>query len=275
MKIPITKLSGAGNDFIIIDNRDGKVTPTTEFISKVCARRLSVGADGLLLVEQPHDPTAADFRMRYFNADGGEVESCGNGARCIARFAFLNGIVGERTRFETLAGIYDAEILGDRVRVRMGDPRDVRLRFPLTLSEGTFTVDYANTGVPHVVFFVDDLDATDVVAMGRQTRYHRDFAPAGTNANFVSVTDSRTLRIRTYERGVEDETLACGTGSIAAALVAALQGTVSSPVTLHTQGGFVLGVHFDIENGAATNVRLEGDARVIYHAELQPDAWQY
>jgi len=273
--IPFSKLSGAGNDFIIIDNRDGQFTPTAEFIAKICARRLSVGADGLLLVEKPSDPARADFRMRYFNADGGEVESCGNGARCIARFAHLRGIVGERARFETLAGIYEAEILGDRVRVRMGDPRDVRLAFPLTLAEGTFLVDFANTGVPHVVFHVDDLDAVDVVGLGRQTRYHRDFAPAGTNANFVTVTDAHTLRIRTYERGVEDETLACGTGSIAAAVVTALGGKVSPPVTVETRGGFVLGVHFDLEEGRATNVRLEGDARVVYHAELQPEAWRY
>lgn len=275
MKIPFMKLSGAGNDFVIMDNRDGKLTATPEFVVKVCARRLSVGADGLLLVEKPSDPSQADFRMRYFNADGSEAESCGNGARCISRFAHVNGIVGEKTRFETLAGIYDAEILGERVRVRMSDPRDARLAFPLTLNEGTFTVDFANTGVPHVVFRVDDLDATDVFGMGRQTRYHKDFAPAGTNANFASVVDEHTLRIRTYERGVEDETLACGTGSIAAALVSAMAGKVSSPVTVRTQGGFELGVYFDLADGKATNVRLEGDARVVYHAELQPDAWQY
>lgn len=275
MKIPFSKLSGAGNDFIVIDNRDGKVNPTSEFVAKVCARRLSVGADGLLLVEKPHDPSQADFRMRYFNADGGEVESCGNGARCISRFAFLKGIVGEKTRFETLAGLYEAEILGERVRVRMGDPHDVRLGLPLTLAEGVFRVDFVNTGVPHVVFFVEDLDATDVVGLGRQTRYHSDFAPAGTNANFVRVVDEQTLRIRTYERGVEDETLACGTGSVATAVVAALRGKVSVPVTIHTRGGFVLGVHFDRKGDLITNVRLEGDARLVYEGDLLPEAWQY
>lgn len=275
MKIPFSKLSGAGNDFIVIDNRDGKVNPTAQFVAKVCARRLSVGADGLLLVERPRDPRQADFRMRYFNADGGEVESCGNGARCISRFAYLKGIVGEKTRFETLAGLYEAEILGERVRVRVGDPKDVRLGFPLILAEGVFRVDFVNTGVPHVVFFLEDLDATDVVGLGRQTRYHSDFAPAGTNANFVRVVDEHTLRIRTYERGVEDETLACGTGSIAAAVVAALRGKVSVPVTLHTRGGFVLGVHFDRKGNVITDVRLEGDARLVYEGELLPEAWQY
>jgi diaminopimelate epimerase len=273
--IPFEKLSGAGNDFVVVDNRDGRLDPTSEFVAKVCARRLSVGADGLLLVEKPDDAGAADFRMRYFNADGGEVETCGNGARCIARFAYRHGIAPATMRFETLAGIYGAQVLGERVKVQMSDPKDVRLAVPLSLREGEFTVACVNSGVPHVVFVVDDADGVDVVGLGRQTRYHRDFAPVGTNANFVQVVDAQTLRVRTYERGVEDETLACGTGAIASAVTLAMMGRVSPPVAVRTQGGFTLAVHFRLSGGVPSDVHLEGDARLIYAGEVHPDAWRY
>ena len=153
--------------------------------------------------------------MRYFNADGGEVDTCGNGARCISKFAYVNGIVSEKMCFETNAGIYDSEIVGSDVKVRMSDPFDIRLNFPLQLKDGVHNVCFANSGVPHVIFFVEDLEGTDIVYLGRQTRYHDDFKPAGTNANFIRIRDAQTIDIRTYERGVEDETLACGTGSIA------------------------------------------------------------
>jgi len=272
-KIPFMKLSGAGNDFVIIDNRHS-VIPENEvdFIMKVCARRVSAGADGLLLVE---NSDVADFKMRYFNSDGSEAETCGNGARCISRFAYVNGIVSENMRFETKAGIYEAEIIGDNVRVSMSDPTTVRLNFPLRLKDGTHEVCFANTGVPHVVFFVANLENTDVFNLGRETRYHDDFKPAGTNANFVRVRDEHAMDIRTYERGVEDETLACGTGAIASAVVSALLGKMSPPVSMHTVGGYVLTIYFDIENNSVTSVRLEGDARIIYSGELNKDAWDY
>lgn len=271
--LPFTKISGAGNDFVIIDNRQ-RVVPEErrDFIAKVCARRLSVGADGLLLVE-PSD--VADFRMRYYNADGGEAETCGNGARCISKFAHVNGIAGERMRFETMAGVYGAEIRGENVKVRMSDPKDIRLDFPLELQDETRQASFANTGVPHVIFFVEDLENTDVFHQGRETRYHPMFQPAGTNANFVRVNDAHHLDIRTYERGVEDETLACGTGSIAAAVVASLKKLATSPVSLKTSGGFVLTIHFDTAADVVQNVHLEGDARIIYQGELAPDAWDY
>ncbi|GIX05781.1 MAG: diaminopimelate epimerase [Candidatus Poribacteria bacterium] len=275
MSIPFMKFSGAGNDFIIVDNRSLEIKPTPSFVQKVCARRLSVGADGFLMVEPPDDPKAANFKMRYFNADGGEVETCGNGARCIARFAYLNQIADEQMRFETLAGVYAAEVLGDRVKVQMSDPREVRLEFAVPLAEGEWTASFANTGVPHVVYFVEDPEAVDVVRLGRETRYHPLFAPAGTNANFVVVEASDRIRIRTYERGVEDETLACGTGAIASAVTAALLGRVRPPVTVRTAGGFLLRVHFRLENGRPREVYLEGDARLIYRGVLEPEAWNY
>ena len=272
-KIPFMKLSGAGNDFVIINNFAKIVDSTdTEFVQKLCQRRMSVGADGVLLVEKADD---VDFRMRYFNADGGEVETCGNGARCISKFAYLNGIASEQMRFLTNAGIYESEIVGENVKVRMSDPTDIRLNVPLQLDDGMHAVGFANSGVPHVVFFVEDLERTDVFGLGQQTRYHDNFKPDGTNANFIRVESPGLIDIRTYERGVEDETLACGTGSIASAIIAATLGKVVSPVSVKTASGIVLKIHFEVEDEGPQNVYLEGDARVIYVGELTSDAWNY
>ncbi|MYF98348.1 diaminopimelate epimerase [Candidatus Poribacteria bacterium] len=275
-KIPFMKLSGAGNDFVIINNLNQIVDSTDpefmNFVTKVCQRRMSVGADGVLLVEKAKD---VDFRMRYFNADGGEVETCGNGARCIAKFSYLNGIVSEKMQFLTNAGIYEAEVVGDNVKVRMSDPEDIRINVPLQLADGVHNVGFANSGVPHVVFFVDDLEATDVFDLGQQTRYHDDFKPAGTNANFIRIHSQELLEIRTYERGVENETLACGTGSIASAIVSASIGKVKSPVPVKTASGVILKIHFDMVNDEPKNVYLEGDARVIFAGELSSTAWIY
>jgi len=275
-KIPFMKLSGAGNDFVIVNNMrqiiDSTDTDFVNFVTKVCQRRMSVGADGVLLVEKADE---VDFRMRYFNADGGEVETCGNGARCISKFAYLNGIASEQMQFLTNAGIYESEVVGENVKVRMSDPTDVRFNIPLQLEDGMHTVGFANSGVPHVVFFIDDLEGTDVFNIGRQTRYHNDFKPAGTNANFIRIQSPERLDIRTYERGVEDETLACGTGSIASAVVSATLGKVTSPVSVKTASGVILKIHFDMEGSEARNVYLEGDARIIYTGELTPEAWKY
>ncbi|RKU17052.1 diaminopimelate epimerase [Candidatus Poribacteria bacterium] len=275
-KIPFMKLSGAGNDFVIINNLnqvvDSADSEFMNFVTKICQRRMSVGADGVLLVEPTED---VDFRMRYFNADGGEVETCGNGARCISKFAYLNGIVSEQMQFLTNAGIYEAEIVDDNVKVRMSDPTDIRINVPLRLEDGVHNVGFANSGVPHVVFFVDDLETTDVFDLGQQTRYHNDFKPAGTNANFICIHSQELIEIRTYERGVENETLACGTGSIASAIVSATLGKVKSPVSVKTASGVVLKIHFDLENDEAKNVYLEGDARVIFAGELTSEAWDY
>jgi len=275
-KIPFMKLSGAGNDFVIINNLNRVVDSTDSefmnFVMKVCQRRMSVGADGVLLVEPIDD---VDFRMRYFNADGGEVETCGNGARCISKFAYLNGIVSEQMRFLTNAGVYEAEVVGENVKVRMSDPTDIRINVPLRLEDGVHNVGFANSGVPHVVFFVEDLQATDVFDLGQQTRYHNDFKPAGTNANFIRIHSQELIEIRTYERGVENETLACGTGSIASAIVSATLGEVKSPVSVKTASGVVLKIHFDLENDEVKNVYLEGDARVIFAGELTSEAWDY
>ncbi len=272
-RIPFWKMSGSGNDFILIDNRRGLLQgiDLKRFVARVCRRRISVGADGVILIEEP--TRGADFRWRYFNADGGEVEMCGNGSRCAARFALLQGIAQETMTFETLAGLVRAEVREGRVKVRLPDSTDLHLDLRVPIDGKEYPAAFLNTGVPHVVYFVEDLEGTDVLGLGRKTRYHDLFAPAGANANFVRVLGSRRLAIRTYERGVEDETLACGTGAIAAACVAAAWGKVSPPVDLLTRSGLVLTVYFRREGNRFRDVFLEGDAQVIYSGELWEEAW--
>jgi len=271
--IPFYKMSGSGNDFIIIDNREQWVPDAQllDLIKGVCRRKLSVGADGLILIEPS---SAVDFKWRFFNADGSVAEMCGNGARCAARFAFLHGIAGRRMAFETLAGIIHAEVGEDAVKIRMTDPVDLRADFDLDLDDNSLRVSSINTGVPHVVMVVPDVEQTDVVATGRRIRYHQEFAPAGTNANFVSIDSGNKISIRTYERGVEDETLACGTGNVAAALILSHTQGLSSPVCLTTRSGSTLTVHFSRQANRYQDIYLEGDARVIYSAELWEDAWR-
>jgi diaminopimelate epimerase len=271
--IEFTKMSGSGNDFILIDNRDGGVAvgDVVRFVRRVCERKVSVGADGLILIERS---AKVDFKWRFFNADGSEVEMCGNGGRCAARFAFLNGIAGERMSFETVAGIIDAEVKGDIVKLRLTDPHSLVIDDEIRIGNTVLFVHSVNTGVPHVVHFVRDPDQFDVFTTGRAIRYHEHYQPAGTNANFAAVLDGRTLRVRTYERGVEDETLACGTGSVAAALIAAGKGFVTAPVDVRVQSGETLRIHFETTPAGFTKVYLEGKVRVIYQGRLWDEAWK-
>ena len=271
--IPFSKMSGTGNDFIIIDNRQRLFEDDglTEFIRNVCRRKMSVGADGLILIESSDK---ADFRWRFFNSDGSLAEMCGNGARCAARFAYLNGIAGENLFFETEAGIINGEVKDGGAKVKIPDPVDLRLDYRVDLENGPLIVSSVNTGVPHVVVMMDSVAEVDVFGLGREIRYHEAFAPAGTNVNFICQQKPGQLAIRTYERGVEDETLACGTGSIASALVAACQTNWASPISLATRSGESLTIYFRESNHVFTDVYLEGDARLIYTAEFEEDAWR-
>ena len=271
--IPFSKMSGTGNDFIIIDNRDRLVEDDglTEFIRNICRRKMSVGADGLILIESSDK---ADFRWRFFNSDGSLAEMCGNGARCAARFAYLNGIAGENLSFETEAGIINGQVKGGAAKVKIPDPADLHLDYTVDLEYGPLTVSSVNTGVPHVVVMKDSVEEVDVFGLGREIRYHEAFAPAGTNVNFICQQKPGQLAIRTYERGVEDETLACGTGSIASALIASCKTDWTSPISLVTRSGESVTIHFRESNHVFTDVYLEGDARLIYTAELGEDAWK-
>jgi diaminopimelate epimerase len=270
--IPFFKMSGSGNDFILIDNR-GSVVPEDRLkrlVVGACRRKMSVGADGLILIESSD---SVDFKWRFFNADGSLPDMCGNGARCAARFAFIHGIAGRQMAFDTLAGTIEASVGDGGVKIRMTDPVNLKTGYRLDLGGNTLTVGSVNTGVPHVVAHVDDIEEIDVVETGRQIRFHHDFAPDGTNANFVADGTDGRLLIRTYERGVEDETLACGTGNVAAALILSRDRGLASPVTLTTRSGGELTVYFNQRGDLFTDVFLEGDARVIYRGELWEEAW--
>jgi diaminopimelate epimerase len=259
------KMSGTGNDFVLLDNRDGSLGAGLDgLVPRLCHRRNGVGADGVLLIERSDQ---ADFRMRYLNADGGEVSFCGNGGRCIAYFAHAIGAAGPAMSFTAGDGPHTAEVVGRRVRLSMRDPQDIRLNFILDLDTRGYAASFADTGVPHVVVPVVDLAGFDVAAIGKRIRDHRMFEPAGTNANFIEIEGRHRLRIRTYERGVEDETLACGTGATAAAVVSALRGLMDSPVECLTRGGETLAVHFDRRDDVVTDVSLEGDVRLLFTGE--------
>lgn len=269
------KMSGCGNDFIIIDNRSQVIEENdlSAFIVGVCRRKMSVGADGIIFIE---NSDTVDFKWRFYNSDGSLAEMCGNGARCVARFAYLNGITGPDMSFETLAGVVSASVAETGlVKIKMTDPLNLKLDYPIDLRGGNFLISSVNTGVPHVVMVVDNLDETPVKEMGKEIRFHSDFAPAGTNANFVSVQPDNIVAIRTYERGVEDETLACGTGCVASALIMSHKFGLASPVTLLTRSGGYLRIYFTHHQGTYSDVYLEGDARVIYRAELCEEAWNY
>jgi len=269
--VPFVKMSGTGNDFIIIDNRQVVIAREAlpEFAAKVCRRKFSAGADGLILIENSDQ---ADFKWQFFNADGSVAEMCGNGARCAARFAYMHGIASARMRFETLAGIIEAQVADTQVSVKMTDPVDLQMHREIIVDDSPLLLHSVDTGVPHAVVFVNDIDTMDVCALGSQLRHHEAFFPAGTNVNFVQELDG-VFKVRTYERGVEDETLACGTGATASALVAAFLGITASPVEIITSGGDRLVIVFELKNGdSAENVFLKGPAYVVYKGELSAES---
>jgi diaminopimelate epimerase len=267
MQVSFTKMNGAGNDFVMLDNRQGSLSLDTAAIAGLCDRHRGVGADGVLIVEPPKN--GADFRMRYYNADGGEAEMCGNGARCFARFARrLAGADQSRVSFETEAGVIGADFDGELVRIVMSDPHSYQAPRALDVNGRPLEVDFLNTGVPHAVVFVEDVESINVVADGAALRYHTAFAPKGTNANFVQALPSGELIIRTYERGVEDETLACGTGVCAAALLHHLRTGASGPVSVKVRGGDTLRVGFEKIDGGFRNVTLTGPADFVFDGTI-------
>ncbi len=275
-KLSFTKMNGAGNDFVVLDNRAGEPALDAPAIARLCDRHRGVGADGVLLVETPAAETGAEFRMRYFNADGGEADMCGNGARCFARYAArLTGNVGPRDAmtFQTGAGLIRARFDGELVHLEMSLPTGGADLGALTLDDGATLAQtyFLNTGVPHVVVPVDDVEAIDVHPVGRAVRYHRKFAPKGTNANFIEPYSMSEIILRTYERGVEGETLACGTGATASALVHAemnnLLGTGS--VAVRVRSGDVLRIGFErLGPFEFRGVTLGGPADFVFSGEI-------
>ncbi|MEE4242745.1 MAG: diaminopimelate epimerase [Desulfopila sp.] len=270
--LAFTKMNGTGNDFIVIDHRQRRI-PVEEqqnFSRRVCRRMFSVGADGVILLEES---SRADFSWQFYNADGSVAEMCGNGARCAARFAYSSGIAGKKMCFETLAGIIEAEICdGDSVRLRMTDPFDYKEHKAVRIGGVERQIFFLNTGVPHAVLFVDDRQAP-VKEWGPEIRFHSIFQPEGTNADFVTVLGPDEILARTYERGVEDETRACGTGAVASAIIASTKKNIASPVQVVTSGGDRLIIDFEAKSdGGVRNVYLTGPACIVYHGELTAES---
>lgn len=269
--LDFVKMNGAGNDFVMLDNRNGTLQLSQKQISFLCDRHRGVGADGLLLLEVVKNETP--YRMRYYNADGVEAEMCGNGARCFTRYlARLEKLSGQ-IAFHTKAGIIKGSHQGgNQVQILMSDPFDLSLNESLRLDfNEELQFHRINTGVPHVVVFVQDISKVQVVEMGRKIRCHDYFAPAGTNVNFVEIKESQMLAIRTYERGVEDETLACGTGVVASALIHHFVSSTPHPISVITQGGDKLQVDFEItkeKSPQANHVALTGPSDFVFFGTI-------
>jgi diaminopimelate epimerase len=282
-KIDFTKMVAAGNDFVVIEARPQSTVHSPQSLAKrICNRKYGVGADGLLVLEKSR---LADIRMRIFNADGSEAEMCGNGARCTALFVSTghkdtktpaSPAGRQRHKIETKAGIIDSQVNGNNVSINLTDPKDVKLDIPIRIGNRILKVNFINTGVPHAVIFVEGLDKIDVFNLGRQIRYHKRFSPRGTNADFVEATSDRFIKIRTYERGVEDETLSCGTGMVAAALItgyrlpacpAGRQVTGYNKIKVHTRGKETLEVSFKKDNDTFKDVWLKGKVCLVFKGQ--------
>ncbi len=266
MKIPFYKMHGAANDFILVDDRAGGFPANDrEWIAAISNRRTGIGCEGVILIRPSQ---TADFQMRFFNPDGGEADMCGNGARCVARLACDLGIAPESMSFESRAGRLQAEVRGETVCLRMTDPREWRLSVPLDIEGRRWTAHHVNTGVPHAVLETRDLVDVDLPRLGPAIRHHAAFQPAGANVNFVQVVDGNRVRVRTYERGVEGETLACGTGMVASALVLARLGRVTLPVTLLPASGDTLEVQAQPAGDSFTDVTLAGPAVHVFQGTV-------
>ena len=287
----------SGNDFVIIEN-------SCQFLAKnICDRKYGIGADGLLVLEKSK---RADIRMRIFNADGSEAEMCGNGARCVAyviarsrrrlrgeaeanqqpiatgflRFA-RNRLRNLKRRdcftpsgfamtIETKVGIIGAEVKNDNVKIKLTPPKNIKLDIPLKVNNRTLKVNFIDTGVPHAVIFAEGLSKMDILPLGRTIRFHKNFSPKGANVNFIEVLNKNSIKVRTYERGVEGETLACGTGSAASALIFAAKTNLNKKVYVRTQGNEILSVYFSRQNNKFTDVWLEGKVKIVYEGEYFP-----
>lgn len=267
MNQPFWKMHGAGNDFILIDDR-AQTFPDQDhaLIQRIATPKYGIGAEGLILI-QPSQ--TADFRMRFYNPDGSEVEMCGNGARCVARLAHEIGVAPASMKFDTVAGAIAAEILSeDQVRLTMTQPKDLTLNAELILQGQPLTYHFVNSGVPHVVIEMADLARQDIHSLGAALRYHEAFKPSGTNVNFIEITGPDSLNVRTYERGVEAETLACGTGMVASGLIAGSLAKVRTPVHITCASGDVLVVDYQVTPDGIENVTLSGPAVHVFSGEI-------
>jgi len=268
MLLDFTKMNGAGNDFVLIDNRERKINLTPAQVQRLCDRQRGVGADGVFLLI-PSESGKADWAWEFYNSDGSTADMCGNGARCFARF--INQITGPNgdVTFETGAGVIKGSFDHEIVTVDLTEPHGLSLNNVLKTSQGEMTVHALDTGVPHAVVFVPDADQAMVNALGREIRNHERFAPHGTNVNFVQELSPGHIRVRTYERGVEGETLACGTGVTAAAIITSELKGIQPPIKVQVQGGDTLEVLFNKSVDGFNSVKLKGPADVAFHGHIE------
>jgi diaminopimelate epimerase len=264
--LTFTKMSGAGNDFIMVNNAVRSLSiDWPPFAVRFCALKTGVGADGVIVLSPD---TGTDFSFRIFNADGSEAEMCGNGARCAARFAYQQGLAGKSMRFTTLAGVVGARIEDEDVAIRMTDPFDLNTAVSIEVHRENMEVHFINTGVPHTIVFTDRIEEIPVKELGRSIRWHERFSPSGTNVDFVKVLGPDSIHVRTYERGVEDETYACGTGAVASALVSHFLGKIrNAPVQVRTKGGD-LKIDFSGNGGSYQDVWLIGPVATVFTGEI-------
>ncbi len=268
MLVPFTKMHGAGNDFIMIADMDGRYSFPGETIARLCSRRRGIGGDGFILLQ---GGATGDFAMRYYNSDGGEADLCGNGARCAAAFAFETGIAGMRMSFETRSGLVGAEIVPEGVRVSIGAVRSLKLGMRIDATDRP--VHFGVCGVPHAVVVLDDvrgLSHDEFVRFAAPVRRDPGLGAAGANVNIVAVVDRAACAYRTYERGVEDETEACGTGAVVIATVLAHLGLVDPPVGCRTGGGDVLHVALERTADGAASCLLTGPVAVSFRGTFSP-----
>ena len=266
MQIAFSKMNGAGNDFVLVDNRDDQVSLSREQIAQLCHRQRGIGADGLIYLRNAKN--GADWAWEFYNADGSDAEMCGNGARCFARYIQETTGGGETLSFETVCGVIHAQINGESVTINLTDPQGLALNERIPTSGGEQTVHSLNTGVPHAVLFVDEADAAMVSSLGEEIRFHDHFAPAGTNVNFAQILAPGHIRVRTYERGV-GETLACGTGVSASGMIAAHLNDWPSPVKVDVLGGDTMGVAFERDGDAFSAVHLTGPADFVFTGTVE------
>jgi diaminopimelate epimerase len=267
MRYAFWKMHGARNDFVLFDDRKGRFPVSDrKWMVRIAERHSGVGAEGVILLQKS---ATADFFMRFFNPDGGEADMCGNGARCAAMLAFEQGFAGQEMTIETPAGELRACVMSDGVRLWMTEPSGWLLHETLDLAGRSLTYGFVNTGVPHAVMRTGDLREVDVRGVGSAVRRHRQFAPQGTNVNFMEILPEGGLAVRTYERGVENETFACGTGITACGLIAAKQGWIRLPVRVCAASGDVLVVDGELTAAGARNVTLTGPAEHVFEGTVE------
>lgn len=270
MTLNFTKLVASGNDFILLDSRSkNRGLNFKDTAKRLCNRRLGIGADGLLVLEKSKK---ANVKMRIFNADGSEAEMCGNGARCAAYF--LNP--KSQIRIETRAGILFAKVNKENVKINLTSPKDIKFDLVINLNKHPLRLNLINTGVPHAVILCEGIEKIDVYHLGRLVRYHKRFKPKGTNVDFVEPKGLKSIKLRTYERGVEEETLACGTGAVASAIIYALKlmkfGLIKENnfnINVDTVSGETLKVSFKLDKNKIKDVWLEGKAKLVHKGQMK------